>query len=605
MGYPNTDIEVMGPASDDTGWLNAGATVTVHGNAANGTANAMAQGKIFVEGNIGARGMTMTKQNPRFDPPELWVLGSAGDYFGEFMAGGIAVICGFEAQNSENVLGYRPFVGMVGGKAYFRGPHKGFSDIDAMLAPISDPEWQWLEQNLKLFLERIGRIELFDEMADPTGWQMLRARTPQERTGRVKRPMRSFHMQVWDAELGRDGLIGDLTDLDRSPIPVITTGELRRFVPVWENRKYLAPCEASCPTGVPVHERWRLIREGRVDEAVDLALSYTPFPATICGYLCPNPCMSACTRQSAFMAPVDITELGKASIAARLPELPDASGSSDPDNDTPLLYYWTQSGGTAVRDPPVRRRKLSSSSPATRSGVKVRRRAAASSKASGTPSSLRQISAIAASWPSIRKSGLAWRARSTSSSPASLALGSDVSSGSVIDRSPSAASPGIPNSSRLVATTLVSGADVSISATVEAVASIRCSQLSTTSSTSLPDRCSIRAFRGSKSDCGMASASRNATSTPSGSETGPSGTSHVPSGYFGAASAAACSARRVFPTPPTPVIVTSLDDSRSSSTPETSVSRPTNDVSCTGRLLAASFSVRSGGKASARPGTLS
>ena len=44
MGSPNTFIEVMGPASDDLGWLNAGAEIIVHGNAANGAANAMAQG---------------------------------------------------------------------------------------------------------------------------------------------------------------------------------------------------------------------------------------------------------------------------------------------------------------------------------------------------------------------------------------------------------------------------------------------------------------------------------------------------------------------------------------------------------------------------------
>ena len=110
MGFPNTFIEVLGPASDDVGWLNAGAEIVVHGNVGNGCANAMAQGKIYIAGNIGARGMTMTKHNPRFDPPELWILGSAGDYFGEFMAGGIAVVCGFDAQNSENILGYRPFV---------------------------------------------------------------------------------------------------------------------------------------------------------------------------------------------------------------------------------------------------------------------------------------------------------------------------------------------------------------------------------------------------------------------------------------------------------------------------------------------------------------
>ena len=56
MGFPNTFIEVLGPTSDDVGWLNAGAEIVIHGNSGNGTANAMAQGKIFVAGNIGANG---------------------------------------------------------------------------------------------------------------------------------------------------------------------------------------------------------------------------------------------------------------------------------------------------------------------------------------------------------------------------------------------------------------------------------------------------------------------------------------------------------------------------------------------------------------------
>jgi NADPH-dependent glutamate synthase beta subunit-like oxidoreductase len=135
-----------------------------------------------------------------------------------------------------------------------------------------------------------------------------------------------FQVEIWDKELGAGGMVGDLTDIDRSPIPLIVTGDLRRFVPVWENRKYAAPCEASCPTGIPVHDRWRLVREGRVDEAVDLALAYTPFPATVCGYLCPNLCMQSCTRQVSGMPAVDITQLGKASIEAKLPDLPPQSG---------------------------------------------------------------------------------------------------------------------------------------------------------------------------------------------------------------------------------------------------------------------------------------
>jgi NADPH-dependent glutamate synthase beta subunit-like oxidoreductase/glutamate synthase domain-containing protein 3/Pyruvate/2-oxoacid:ferredoxin oxidoreductase delta subunit len=328
LGFPNTVIEVEGPVSDDVGWLNAGAQIVVHGHAGNGACNAMAQGKVFIGGNIGSRGMTMTKQNPRFSPPELWVLGSVGDYFGEFMAGGIAVICGVGPQDPGNILGYRPLVGMVGGKVFFRGPHQGFSHADARTVPIDPTDWEWLTLNLEQFLGRIGRTELLQELSDADAWQLIVARTPKEKTARQRRAITSFRSEVWDKELGKGGLIGDLVSFDRSPIPLIPVGDLRRYVPMWENRKYKAPCEALCPTGIPVHDRWRLVREGRVDEAVNLALNFTPFPATVCGYLCPNPCMQACTRQSERMSPVDVTQLGKASISASLPQLPEISGKS-------------------------------------------------------------------------------------------------------------------------------------------------------------------------------------------------------------------------------------------------------------------------------------
>jgi len=326
MGFPNTLIEVLGPSSDDVGWLNGGAEIIVHGHATNGVANAMAQGKVYIAGNIGARGMTMTKRNPRFAPPELWVLGSAGDYFAEFMAGGISVICGYEPQDPGNVLGFRPCVGMVGGRIYFRGPHKGYSKPDAKLIPIEDGDWEWLTENLKTYLTSIGKTDLYTHLANREEWQLLEARGPLEKYARPRRSMQAFHEGVWDSELGRGGLIGDLVDFERTQIPLITTGFLRRYVPVWENRKFAAPCEASCPTGMPVHERWRLIREGREDEAVDLALAYTPFPASVCGYLCPNLCMQGCTRQTARMVPVDVSQLGKASLRAKLPELPPLSG---------------------------------------------------------------------------------------------------------------------------------------------------------------------------------------------------------------------------------------------------------------------------------------
>ena len=326
LGFPNTTIEITGPASDDIGWLNAGAEIVVHGHATNGSCNAMAQGKVFIAGNIGARGMTMTKCNPRFEPPELWVLGSVGDYFGEFMAGGLAIVCGHTPQNPDNVLGYRPLVGMVGGKVFFRGPHDGYSTSDAKIIDISDANWNWLKENIAVYLEKICKTELLETLTKREEWQLLTAFTPQEKKGVTNRSMADFHTDVWDAELGKGGIVGDLSDLDMSHIDVITTGELRRFVPVWENKKYMAPCQATCPSGIPVDERWGLVRDGKIDEAVKLALGYTPFPATVCGYLCPNPCMNACTRSSSSMAAIDVKQLGKASISAKTPEIPKASG---------------------------------------------------------------------------------------------------------------------------------------------------------------------------------------------------------------------------------------------------------------------------------------
>ncbi|HOI72568.1 MAG TPA: FAD-dependent oxidoreductase [Syntrophales bacterium] len=329
MGFPNTTIDVFGPASDDVGWLNAGATIIVRGHATNGVANAMAQGKIYVAGDIGARGMTMTKHNPRFAPPELWVLGSTGDSFAEFMAGGTAVVCGHGTTRIENTLGYRPCVGMVSGRIFFRGPHRGYSEQDARLTDPDDEDWQWLLDNLLVFLKTIGRTELYPVLvSDRSEWHILVARKPFEKTGAPVRTMAQFVRETWDGELGAGGLIGDLTDLPRSAIDVVPTGDLRRWIPRWENEKHLPPCQASCPTGIPVQKRWSLIRKGRLAEAVDLALTCTPFPATVCGYLCPNLCMQGCTRQAASLPALDVALLGRASLEAKTPDPAPATGKS-------------------------------------------------------------------------------------------------------------------------------------------------------------------------------------------------------------------------------------------------------------------------------------
>src|SRR5512135_2199150 len=185
MGMSGTEIVVNGSTSDDVGWINCGARITVLGDVTNGAHNAAAQGVLYVQGSGGARCDTMTKRNPRFEPPQSWYFRNVGDSFAEFKAGGIAVICGVDPRDPEDVLGYKPCVGMVGGTIYFRGKVKGFSERDVKLVDITAQDWEWLKTNMKPYLEAIDRMSYYKELTkSAVDWKKLMAYTPQEKRSR-------------------------------------------------------------------------------------------------------------------------------------------------------------------------------------------------------------------------------------------------------------------------------------------------------------------------------------------------------------------------------------------------------------------------------------
>jgi ferredoxin len=329
MGMAGTEIVVDGSASDDVGWLNCGARITVLGDVTNGAHNAGAQGILYVQGGGGARCDTMTKHNPRFEPLESWYFRDVGDSFAEFKAGGISVVCGVNPRKPDNILGYRPCVGMVGGTIYFRGPVQGFSDKDVQLQALTAQDWDWLVAGMRPYLTAIERLGHLEELTrDRDEWRKLAAYTPAEKAVRRKRrlPAREFRAKFWEREVGKGGIFGDM--LDHPPftlLPYVTTGQNRRQKPVWSNERTLAPCVGACPSGIPSHRRYQLIRQGREQEALELALRSTPFPAAVCGEICPNLCMKACTRKS-IDRPLDLKGLGKASRDLRTPEPAAATG---------------------------------------------------------------------------------------------------------------------------------------------------------------------------------------------------------------------------------------------------------------------------------------
>lgn len=323
MGLPGTFIHCEGAASDDVGYLNIGAEITIMGNATNGVCNAMAHGKVYIGGSIGARGLTMTKWNPEYQRPELWVLGSTGDSFAEFNCGGVAVVCGVEAKNPNNILGYRPCVGMVGGMIYYHGKiDDSYSKNNARIQPLDDDQWHWLRDNISDFLESINRLDLLEELTVRQEWNMLIAITPQERALIFSGPMTmaEFRNNFWNKAFGGGDPLRDLSPgLDRAPIPAIVTGELRRQKPYWANSEHAAPCTYYCPVHIPTVDRLRLIREGRIDEAYNLILRHTPLPASVCGAICPNLCMDNCSRRGVDQ-PIEMQILGRAVSNFNAPE---------------------------------------------------------------------------------------------------------------------------------------------------------------------------------------------------------------------------------------------------------------------------------------------
>jgi glutamate synthase domain-containing protein 3 len=150
-------LEIVGTAGNDLGAFMDGPTIVVHGNAQDGCANTMNDGQIVVHGRAGdiagfsARGgkifirdsvgyrVGIHMKEYEGKRPCLVVGGTAQDFLGEYMAGGVLVMLGLELQEGEPHRARFIGTGMHGGVIYLRGQveeHQlgrevGVADLDA------------------------------------------------------------------------------------------------------------------------------------------------------------------------------------------------------------------------------------------------------------------------------------------------------------------------------------------------------------------------------------------------------------------------------------------------------------------------------------------
>ena len=241
------------------------------------------------------------------------------------------------------------------------------------------------------------------------------------------------------------------------------------------------------------------------------------------------------------------------------------------------------------RAPPVSSPILSSSRASRACGGSSLTLAAASSMASGSPSSRRQISATAPAFPLV------------SSKPADAACARCTNRRTEAHRCTSAASPPAPiggtgsggtgnscsplsrNTIRLVTSATTPGAAPSSSATSGA-APITCSKLSSTSTSRRARRYDFRSVISAPPEVLSPSAAAIAAVTSSAARTEPSATNRTPSAKPAPTRCATSTASLLFPTPPGPVRVTRRTPSARTRSPTaaTSSSRPTSGVAGTG-----------------------
>ncbi len=102
----------------------------------------------------------------------------------------------------------------------------------------------------------------------------------------------------------RDGVAGIL-DAEVGGLPTVHTGD-------WATRRpgrteLTPPCNDGCPAGNDVRGFVQAVARKEYDAALSILLRTSPFPS-ICGRVCPAPCMEACNRRLHDEA-VDVREL--------------------------------------------------------------------------------------------------------------------------------------------------------------------------------------------------------------------------------------------------------------------------------------------------------
>jgi glutamate synthase domain-containing protein 3 len=144
-----TSVVVHGNAQDCCGNTMDGGEIIIHGHAGDVVGYSMRGGRIFIRDDAGYR-LGIHMKEYREKKPVIVVGGTAQDFLGEYMAGGVLVVLGLTLMDGERHDMKFVGTGMHGGKMYIRGK-VGHLEGDVEVADFEDNDRRLLHSILSEF----------------------------------------------------------------------------------------------------------------------------------------------------------------------------------------------------------------------------------------------------------------------------------------------------------------------------------------------------------------------------------------------------------------------------------------------------------------------
>lgn len=149
-------INVFGSCQDVIGNTMNNGKIVVHKDAGNVVGLSMRGGKIFIKGSVGYRTGIHIKAY-KDQCPVIVIGGKAGDFLGEYMAGGILVVLGIFGREKDPIVGRFIATGMHGGTIYIRGSiNKSHVAHDVSIEEIDENDLSALKNIIQEFCDAFG-----------------------------------------------------------------------------------------------------------------------------------------------------------------------------------------------------------------------------------------------------------------------------------------------------------------------------------------------------------------------------------------------------------------------------------------------------------------